>query len=211
MSAIHPPKQRRSHATLTRLLQAAQELLEERPFSDVSVSDIVERAGSSVGAFYARFEDKQALLESLREAFERDTAGQSRDLLTSRDGDAAPLDSVIRGFVGMLIRQHRAHRGTLRALVGQSIAGHGRAGAERELISTRLLIELIRSRRGEIAHPDPDVAVHLGLGMVLSAIRDRVLFPELSGDYRPMSPVTDAVFAEELTRALAGLLAVKPR
>lgn len=215
MSAIHAPKQRRSHETLGRFLRAAEELLEEKSFVDVSVSDIAKRAGSSVGAFYSRFEGKEAVLDCLRDAFERDTAGQARDLLeahdTPRGGNPPPLESAIGEFVGLLIRQHRAHRGTLRALVGQTIAGHGGTGAGREWISPFPLVEIIRKRRSEIDHPNPDVAVRVGLGMVLSAIRERVLFPELSGGAGHGAGVTDAVFADELARSLAGLLAVKSR
>jgi hypothetical protein len=67
-------------------------------------------------------------------------------------------------------------------------------------------VDIIRRRRAEIAHPNPDVAVHLGLRMVESAIRERVLFPELSAGPSPLTPITDAVFVEELTRAFVGFL-----
>ncbi|MCZ6767417.1 MAG: hypothetical protein O7D32_10865, partial [bacterium] len=34
------------------------------------------------------------------------------------------------------------------------------------------------SRRKEISHPSPDQAVALGFLMVLSSVRERILFPE---------------------------------
>ena len=56
--STNPPKQARSQRTLERILQAAEELVLEKGLASVSVPDIVARANSSVGGFYARFEDK---------------------------------------------------------------------------------------------------------------------------------------------------------
>jgi len=46
-------------------MAAAWKLLEARPWQVISINDIVRSAGSSVGAFYSRFTDKEALLEAL--------------------------------------------------------------------------------------------------------------------------------------------------
>ena len=66
---VHPPQQVRSQATLDRILVAAEALVAEKGFEDTPVSEIVSRAGSSVGAFYARFDDKHALLHALATRF----------------------------------------------------------------------------------------------------------------------------------------------
>jgi AcrR family transcriptional regulator len=227
MGLTRPPRQRRSQETLEKFLRAAQNLLEEKTFNEVSVNEIVERAGSSVGAFYVRFADKQALLECLRDAFTRETEEEARRLALTRDWASASLGTAVAEFIRVLVQQHRKHRGTLRALVGlsmtggRSAAGHsdpigflagGRgdvaAGTAGNVVSPFPLIDLIAKRRSEIDHPDPDVAAHLGLGIVMSAIRERVLFPELSVSSRPMAHVTDAVFAEELARVFLGFLGV---
>ena len=46
------PQQGRSRLTRERLLDAAAALLAEREYGAVSVDDIVDRAHSSIGAFY---------------------------------------------------------------------------------------------------------------------------------------------------------------
>ena len=146
----------------------------------------------------------------LRDEFIRDAERDTRDIVQSRNWDALPLEAVVQEFVRTVVRQHRRHRGTLRALVGRTIAGAGAGCPSAELEappSTRLLGHLI-GRRSEIGHPDPDVAVHLGLAMVTGAVRERVLFPELSASARPAAPVTDAVLVEELSRALVAFLGV---
>ena len=69
LSSVCRPKQARSEQTLHRLLDAAEELIQEKGLADVSVPEIVRRAGSSVGGFYARFKDKDELLQALEERF----------------------------------------------------------------------------------------------------------------------------------------------
>ena len=63
------PRQSRSRATLDRLLDATATLLAEKPFDEASVAEITRRAGTSVGAFYGRFPDKESLLDCFDERF----------------------------------------------------------------------------------------------------------------------------------------------
>ena len=58
-----PPKQTRSRRTLERIVQASLDILEREGPDGLTVQAIVERAGSSVGSFYARFGGKDDLLE----------------------------------------------------------------------------------------------------------------------------------------------------
>ncbi len=60
-----PTKQERSRKTRDALIAAAWKLLQAHPWQVISINDIVKTAGSSVGAFYSRFTDKEALLEAL--------------------------------------------------------------------------------------------------------------------------------------------------
>ncbi len=64
-----PTKQARSRKTRDGLIAAAWKLLEAHPWQVISINDIVKAAGSSVGAFYSRFTDKEALLEALGAAW----------------------------------------------------------------------------------------------------------------------------------------------
>ncbi|MGC1459445.1 MAG: TetR/AcrR family transcriptional regulator [Steroidobacteraceae bacterium] len=60
-----PTKQVRSRKTRDALIAAAWKQLQSHSWQDISINDIVKTAGSSVGAFYSRFSDKEALLEAL--------------------------------------------------------------------------------------------------------------------------------------------------
>src|SRR5215469_12743219 len=60
-----PAKQDRSRKTRDALMAATWELLQAQPWQGISINEIVKTAASSVGAFYSRFTDKEALLEAL--------------------------------------------------------------------------------------------------------------------------------------------------
>ena len=90
--AIAAPRQTRSQQGLVRMLQAGRELIEASGnLDDLSINDIVERADTSIGAFYRRFDNKDSFfevlqdaamkegLERVREAVERDPAWRSSD------------------------------------------------------------------------------------------------------------------------------------
>jgi AcrR family transcriptional regulator len=48
-----------------RLLDAAQELLSEKPFADTTMEQIARRAGASTKTLYARYGDKAAVVEAV--------------------------------------------------------------------------------------------------------------------------------------------------
>ena len=63
------PRQKRSRESLERLLDSAEQQIRENGFESLTVSGVVSSIGLSVGAFYARFPDKTALIHSLQYRF----------------------------------------------------------------------------------------------------------------------------------------------
>lgn len=60
------PQQKRSEQSLAKILGAAEGLVARGGFDDASITEIVDEAGLSVGAFYARFKDKSALFDVIQ-------------------------------------------------------------------------------------------------------------------------------------------------
>ncbi len=71
MSAIDlRPKQKRSQVTHDKFLQSLQVCTSKaKYFEHISIKELAEGAGVSVGTFYRRFENKEALLPLLYDAF----------------------------------------------------------------------------------------------------------------------------------------------
>jgi AcrR family transcriptional regulator len=211
-AALRAPQQARSRATLHRFLEAALELLGERRFEEAPVAEIARRARASVGAFYARFPDKEALLAHLNDRLFEQGREQWRSFLAPERWRGRPAAEIVAGVVGRIVERRRAHRGLLRAL---SLYARSRpdprfsrhAHAMNRFVHG-LLRERLLERRREIAHPDPERAISFGLLLVDGATREAILFGE--AERLPGRP-SDAVLARELTAAWLAYLGIRPQ
>ncbi|MBL8989633.1 MAG: TetR/AcrR family transcriptional regulator, partial [Gemmatimonadetes bacterium] len=108
-----PPRQARSRATSDAIVAAGLALLAERDFATVTIAEVVDRAGVSIGGFYARFRGKEALLHALAEEVLGDCADGLEAALNSRRMAGAPLARVIRAYVRVMIAKFREHRAAI--------------------------------------------------------------------------------------------------
>src|SRR5262245_27122354 len=157
---VKPPQQARSQKTLERLLDAAEELIAERGVASVTVSEVVRRAGSSVGAFYARFPDKDALLATLHERSCAEALATSELALDPKRWESIDLAAAIFEIVKFAGVLYRERRGIVIAFIELSAANptfaERRAALESE--TGARLLAFLKTRESEIAHPDLDVA-----------------------------------------------------
>jgi AcrR family transcriptional regulator len=206
---VRPPRQVRSQETLDRILDAAEALVAEKGFEDATVAEIARRAESSVGAFYARFRDKDGLLYALYERyFEQATATADAALDPAR-WDGVPIPGILRSVVRFLVEIYRERRGLIRAFVVRNHSdGEFRARQERlsHYVNTKLS-ELLLARRAEIEHADPARAAAFGLTMTVSTIESAILFGEMRSS---VLALTDDELSSELTRAYLAYLGVPP-
>jgi AcrR family transcriptional regulator len=112
-----PPKQERSQNTHDRLIEAAERLVSRgRAWSDIGVQELVKEAGTSVGAFYNRFRDKDALLHILQITLyqEGELTAANAHALAALD---VPLEALVRAFVSLAVSVYRQQHGMRRALL----------------------------------------------------------------------------------------------
>lgn len=197
---VRPPRQQRSQDTLDRILDAAAALVAEKGFEDSPLQEIVRRAGTSVGAFYTRFRDKDGLLFALHERHLDEAIATTDDALDPARWADARLDEVIRAVVGFLVAIYREQKGLLRAFV---LRHHQDAEfrARQSRLSRHLnrrLAELLATRAEEIAHPAPERAIPLGLLTVLATLDATILFGDM---HAPDLALSDEELASELARS----------
>ena len=159
---LNSPKQARSRRTLERIIQAALEILEVDGSSALTVQAVVERANSSVGSFYARFSGKEDLLDYLAERVWHQTLDRWNDALSSRDWSRIDLQHIAEGSIRLLVDAGKSRSVYMRALD----RAKGRDGVAYDTFRSRVIgdvAEILLARRDEIAHPDPELAVRLGL------------------------------------------------
>lgn len=58
-------RQKRGQVTYDALIDTAFALLEDKEFDDISIAELAQKAGYSVGAFYARFRSKDELFDAM--------------------------------------------------------------------------------------------------------------------------------------------------
>ena len=58
-------RQKRGQVTFDALIDTAFALLADREFDEISIADLAQKAGYSVGAFYARFRSKDELFDAM--------------------------------------------------------------------------------------------------------------------------------------------------
>ena len=202
---IHPPHQARSQQTLDRLLDAAEALLMEKGFEDVKVADVAAHAESSVGAFYARFRDKDGLLFALQQRWRDQAIATTDDALDPERWEAAGVAGILRSVIPFLVGIFRERKGLMRAFVLRHYTDAA-FREQRDRLTDYVadkLAALLLARRDEIGHPDPEMAARFGLGLVFDGIQSAVLFDEPRG-----VPMGDDRLAAELARAYLAYLGV---
>ena len=65
MRWVRQPQQKRSRDKLDRMLDAAEGLLDDKNFDELTIVQIAKKARVSAGLIYTRFDDKDAILSAL--------------------------------------------------------------------------------------------------------------------------------------------------
>jgi len=199
--------QARSQQTVTRLLDAAEALIDEGGLESATVAEIARRADSSVGSFYARFGDKDGLVRSVFERFHEQAIATAKLALTPERWTGIHTEQALESMVLFLARILRERRRLIvglliRASSDPHISALGEGLHQHIAEHMHALIEL----RGErIAHPDPDRAVGMMVWMVLSSLEVRALYS--SGGVMEGEP--DEVVAAEIARMCVRYLGVE--
>ena len=204
---VRPPRQARSQETLDRILDAAEALVAEKGFEDTPVSEIVQRAESSVGAFYARFHDKEGLLHALYERYYEEAVATAEATLDPARWQGAGAPELIGAVIHFLVSIFRERRGLMRAFVVRNHT-HPEFQARQQRLSHHViarLCALLLARREQLAHPDPERATRLGMMLVFSALETMILFGEMRSSLLLLS---DDDLADELTRSTLAYLGV---
>jgi AcrR family transcriptional regulator len=107
----------RSLETTARILDAAEELLRDRPLEAVRVVDVLRRARVSVGAFYARYPTKEHLFTALRERLLEDLRRHVLDMHDAATLVAPTAGEYLSALLARVAELYRAHAGVGRHLI----------------------------------------------------------------------------------------------
>lgn len=105
-------RQKRSQKTYDALVSTTFKLLEQREFDEISIAELAQEAGYSVGAFYARFRSKDELFDALVVRHLQDRT-KTRARLFATVPDANLIDELIEDTVRYYWGRRRFWRAAL--------------------------------------------------------------------------------------------------
>jgi len=115
LPGVTPSRQKRSRETTAGLFEAGADMLRTHSLAQLSIDALCRKVGATVGAFYSRFESKDAYFNALIELAARDGEG----MLAAMSGNVPPEDADLaercQFLVSGIIRWIRKHEGVLRA------------------------------------------------------------------------------------------------
>ena len=183
MPPVNQPRQARSQRTMNRILDAAELLLEDKPFNELSVQEIVRAAGSSVGSFYGRFQDKDGLLQALDERY-FDTIIQ---LIETADAelpwDQLSLAETVQALAELIVTLHSQKQGVQRTLImaaRQNPDQGVRAREDRLWAAVPTLVERLAAYEAEIRPRPAGPAIQFALFQMYYSAREMMLWPHLA-------------------------------
>lgn len=205
---VTPPQQQRTHATLTNLLDAGEALLDDKPWSEISVAAIAKKAGSSVGAFYRRFSDKDALLHAIHERFVDEAVVTADVVLDPERWRDETLIDLVEQTLGFVVSVMRERHGLDRAVFERALYNDVFKERSNRLTRhvTERMMQLVLQRREQITHPKPEVAVQVALRQAFGFITDTCTVGV--NDYGT-TELDDETFVSEIALSLTSYLGVR--
>jgi AcrR family transcriptional regulator len=178
IDGVIPANQARSREAQARLIKAGEQVFARKGYDEAHVTDIAGAAGCSIGSFYRRFRDKEALFRALHLQFAARTRENFDRFFAMPQWREAPTAEVIHVLVLNTARRIERHPGFFRALFQRTLAGAGQlyrpALLAADEYSGRKLAAFLAGR-GEGVARDLDEACILGLRTVQAALIHRVL------------------------------------
>jgi AcrR family transcriptional regulator len=175
---IRPPQQRRSQASLDRVLDAGTELLQERGWGGFTLAEVSRRANVSIGSIYARVPSKEALLYTIYDRYSDRLRAEQVEFEDPERFRGLPTEELVHAAIRAFAETMHQHRRMLsvmmhRGAVDAAIATRGSASSSAVGQSFK---DLLLTRRDEIRHSNPELAVDVAWRIVYCALARQVMY-----------------------------------
>lgn len=198
---VKPAEQARSRKLQDEFVKSGQRMLRQMRLSDFSIPDLAKEAGSSVGGFYSRFENKEVFFEFLRaRMLAENSAAFAHDLDAEKLAEATVAE-VSEAFVDVMIEVFSGPwRGVLREAYARIPEKQGawapmrsRGGQLSGIVTGILRPKLPTST-------DAEQKIGFAVQMVFSVLNNELMNPNLQFS------IDDDTFRRHLIAMFAGFL-----
>ncbi|OYD60227.1 UNVERIFIED_ORG: TetR family transcriptional regulator [Burkholderia sp. CF145] len=169
LPAVRPPRQLRSEETLAKMLRAGRELIElHGDFDSVVIADVIRSAGTSTGAFYGRFTDKEAFVAAVMDAaFAELRADADRNVDQNTVWKSGNAPAIAKGIVchytDMCWRNRGLFKAVLRYIAPRAPDSHPMRLLDRHIKErvVPILAPLLPGRSGKAATQEVRSAIQM--------------------------------------------------
>ncbi len=208
---VLPATQPRSRATRDRIVAALETLLRKRRLEAVTIADIAQEAGVSVGAVYRRFENRDAFIPVAFDLYRTRLEAyflqpENRYTLDPAKGLRTTLrELAVLGWRFLAAETHLVRTAHIQARLRPELVGDDwQALLDRALGNARILISLFSE---EIRVEDHDAAARMVTYLMNTALIEKALYPD-DGVARLMQS-SDEEFCHTMADAVFGYLTVR--
>ena len=204
LPGVIPARQRRSRAAMLALLERGLAMLGTRSFADLSVAELCAAEGCTIGAFYARFEGKEAFLRALQLL----VVGEARLGMAARLTEARfagmGLRAVVERLVAGSVRWSCRHEGLIRASLRAAQDDPAAWSPLRELgrLQADLAEPLLLARLGRAPAEADRARLRFGFQVLFGTLNNMVLVNP--GPFSIHHPATPGLLAEAVFRTIQG-------
>ncbi len=179
LPGILPTQQRRSQETTVALLEAGAAMLRERSLDELLIEDLCKHVGVTVGAFYGRFESKDAFFSALMSLAARKALAAVRVAVVDEDNLGTGLEAACRRVVEVAVDVVRRNVGVVRAASQYESIYPERWGTIRATgsamveLATPLLLARMGRGRTEAKARSVGFAFQMMFGTLVNAVRHK--------------------------------------
>ena len=206
---VFRPRQERSSRTKAAILQAARVMLAADGVESLTIAGVAARAGLTTGAFYARFRNKDALLQTLFEETLKLNAKTMAGFFSKLKASNASLAETIATFIPPALTLIRDNSALFRLFGSDHSTPVSEADRSILLLEAAIapVAELLRQHTQEIPGREP----HLSAAMLVLMVQGMVeLSMHLRHSKTPLVPMDDERLADEISKAALGYLGLSP-
>lgn len=199
---VTPSRQKRSRETSAALLRAGAEMLRTHRLEELSIEGLCAKVDATVGAFYSRFDSKDAFFNALLGLAARDGHAMVAGLVQEKRFAELKLDALCDVLVESVIVWMRTHEGAVRAALHRGDAGPAHWSGFKQLGQTMvsLATPLLLRAMGNTRRASKARTIGFGFQIVFGTLVNAVL-----NDPGPLS-LHDRNMAMKLSRCLVLLL-----
>lgn len=174
------PKQQRSQETQRKLLTALHKGLKVKFFEHISIKELADHAGVSVGTFYRRFKDKNSLLPLLYQDFGNDLSLWVEQL---EEAEYSNLQEAVETMSTKTYHFLADRSGVFRTLhlnsrLHSTLLDSDKTVDRKDIY--RRLSNILLKFQSEITVQDQEKAVGIVIYMMINGLLDKVIYPTLT-------------------------------